>query len=84
LYYLRSAIACGKVNTRRFVAMSLLRNKVQQWNNLHASFATCLCTQAKQRTWVNGKLITAQNQDSEPGSCAVWVLYRQINCHFKN
>jgi len=29
------------------------------------------------RPW-NCKLITAQHQDSEPGSCALWVSYRQI------
>jgi len=36
--------------------------------------------QAKERTWVDWKLITAWIQNSEPGSCAVWVSYRQINC----
>jgi len=29
------------------------------------------------------KLITAQPQDSEPGSCALWVSYRQIKCQCK-
>jgi len=68
----------------KIVAMLLLRNTVKQQNNQHASFATCLCRQAKQRTWVNCKLITAQHQDNEPGSCALWVSYRQTNCQCKN
>jgi len=40
--------------------------------------------QAKEQTWVNCKIITAWHQNSEPGSCAVWVSYRQINSHCKN
>jgi len=52
--------------------MLLLRNKLQQYNNQRASSATSLCRRAKQRTWVNCKLITAQHQDSEPGFCALW------------
>jgi len=32
---------------------------------------------------VNCMLSTAWHQNSEPGSCAVWVLYRQINCYCK-
>jgi len=38
----------------------------------------------KQRSWVNCELITAQPQDREPGSCALWVSYLQINCQCKN
>jgi len=32
---------------------------------LHASFGTCPCRQAKQRTWVNYELITTQPWTSE-------------------
>ena len=46
------------------------------------SFATCLCRQGATR--VNCKLITTCSQNSEPDSCAVWVSYRQTNCHCKN
>jgi len=42
-----------------------------------------LCLQAKERTWVNCKPSTAWHQNSEPGSSAVWVSYRQINCYCK-
>jgi len=64
--------------------MLLLRNKVQQQNNLHASLATCTCRQAKQRTCVNCELITEQHQESEPASCALWVSCRQTKCQCKN
>ena len=39
---------------------------------------------AKERTLANCKLITAWHQNFEPGSCALWMSYRQINCHRKN
>jgi len=38
-----------------------------------------LSLQAKERTWVNCKLIAARHQNCEPGSCAVWVSCQQIN-----
>jgi len=38
----------------------------------------------KEADLVNCKLITACYQNSEPDSCAVWVSYRQTNCHCKN
>jgi len=34
--------------------------------------------------WATSKLTTAWHQNSEPGSCAVWVSYWQINCHCNN
>jgi len=39
--------------------------------------------QAKGRIWVSCNLTTAWHQNSEPGSCAVWVSYHKINCHCK-
>ena len=41
-------------------------------------------TAGKEADQVNCKLITACYQNSEPDSCALWVSYRQTNCHCKN
>jgi len=57
--------------------MSLLPNKDQQQKNPLPSSAT-------QRSISELKLTTAWHQYREPGSCAVWVSYRKINCHCKN
>ena len=57
-----------KVNNRKFLP---------QFRNLPL--------QSKERTWVNCKqLITAWYQNSEFGSCAVWVPYQKMNCRCKN
>ena len=34
--------------------------------------------------WMSCKLFTTWYQNSTPGSRAVWMPYRQINCHYKN
>jgi len=40
--------------------------------------------QAEKETWVSCKPITAWHCNCEPDSCAVWVSYRQKNCHCKS
>jgi len=40
--------------------------------------------QAKEDACVNYKLIIAWHRNSEPGACAVSVLYWQVNCRSKN
>ena len=54
---------------------------VTQWRpilELSASKFSNLSLQAMEQTWVNCKLKTAWHHNSEPGSCAVWVSYREI------
>jgi len=51
----------------------LLRNKGQFCYFPLPSFPTCFCS--KGEDLVSCKLITAWYQNSETGSCAVWMLY---------
>ena len=68
-------VTCGKTLTTatwsehlKVIAVLLLRNNDQQYNNLRASFATCLCRQ-RERTWANcakrvgGLAVTTLPQD---------------------
>ena len=57
--------------------MLLLCNKDQLSNN---PLATCLCRQRSGHEWTaNSSLHVTRTVN-----CAVWVSYRQINCHWKN
>ena len=86
---LRSTDTCDRTpsamfegNFWRFVDVSLLRNEDQPQKKLLP--VSQPARQEKERAQVHCKLLTARNQNSEPGSCAVWVSYRTINCHCKN
>ena len=52
--------------------MLLLHNKVQQWNNMHITVATCLCRHTNERTQVNCKLTLHKTRpglkDGGPGA----------------
>jgi len=62
--------------------MVLLRSKDQQQNNQLTTSATRLCRQR------SGHECTASSSlhdtNCEPDFCAVWVSYRERNCHCKN
>jgi len=62
----------------------LKRGQISEIWPKKANLATLdLPLQAKKRAQVICNLITAWHQNSEPGSCAVRVSYRLINCHCK-
>ena len=61
------------------VSKPLSRNKDQHQSNSLASFATCLCRQWSGFSELQAhQCIIPEQQNSEPGSCAMWVSNRQI------
>jgi len=62
--------------------MLLLRNKDQQQNNPLATFANASSGKGGDTSELQAHHCITYNR--EPDSCAVWVSYRQNNCHCKN